>query len=156
MTYIGIDPAFRKDGFWTCCIEGKLTTFTKAENVLEFDRLMQSNFYPEDAFVVVENSNEQNFTFDMFGSTAEVARKSRNVGTNQAVSQLTVQSCIDRYGIENVISISPKQKGQKYTEPQFKSIINQDKFSIVGYTGNQDQRDAFKLALIARQQHKIR
>ena len=91
----------------------------------------------------------------MTGSREEIARKGRNVGTNQAVSELTVRSACDRYGPNAVINISPRQKGAKWPESTFQVCAKQDRVSLVGYTGNQDQRDAFKLATIAATQRRF-
>jgi hypothetical protein len=156
MEYIGVDPAFRKGGFWICLLDPPNCTFLKAKNVLEFDRLLRYVIHPINVYIAIENSNDQNTTFDMSGNAAEIARKSRNVGANQAVSQLAVQACIDAYGGGCVISVSPRQKGVKYTEKQFEAVVSQDRLNVINYTGNQDQRDAFKLALIAKQQYKLR
>lgn len=92
----------------------------------------------------------------MTGNRAEIARKGRNVGTNQAASELTVRSVCDRYGPKAVLNISPRQKGAKWPESTFRAFARQDRVKLIGYTGNQDQRDAYKLATIAAQQNRFR
>jgi hypothetical protein len=156
--FVGVDPAFRKGGFWACFLDmtERSATFRVFRDVLEFDRFLQSPDAPENAVVCVENSNLQNKNFDMTGSRPELARKGRNVGTNQAASQLAVQSAIDRYGVKSVLNISPRAKGAKLMPAQFVSILAQDRINPIKYTGNQDQRDAYKLAAIALQQSRIR
>lgn len=150
-TFIGVDPAFRKGGFCACFLDmtDRTAVFRSFRDVLEFDRFLHSPDAPEKAIVCVENSNLQNKNFDMTGSRPELARKGRNVGTNQAASQLTVQSVIDRYGKAACINISPKEKGAKYSKEIFGKVVNQDRITLVKYTGSQDQRDAYKLAWIA-------
>jgi len=65
MVIIGIDPAFRKGGFWAAFLDLKERTvwFRSFRDVLVFDRFIHSADAPERAFVVVENSNLQNITF---------------------------------------------------------------------------------------------
>lgn len=157
IVYVGVDPAFRIGGFWACFLDhtDRTATFRQFRDVLAFDRFIHSPDAPENAFFCVENSNLQNQNFDMTGSREEIARKGRNVGTNQAVSELTVRSACDRYGPNAVINISPRQKGAKWPESTFQVCAKQDRVSLVGYTGNQDQRDAFKLATIAATQRRF-
>jgi len=116
MIRIGIDPSFRKSGFAAAMIEDKTIKIKMFENYNDFVLWLFSNEAPEKAKVVIENSNIQNSTFDTRGNKFEVARKSRNVGANQAVSQLTVWICELKYGKENVLGISPKKKGKKWTK----------------------------------------
>lgn len=143
---IGIDPAFRKKGFCVCIIdEDREVNFITFKSFLDFlDWLPDA---PDNAIVTVENSNLQNKTFDMSGNKATVARKSRNVGCNQAASQYTVDACIKRWGKERVRGISPAQKGRKWTEPTFKLIAQQEKVKCFNRKGTQDERDAFQLAV---------
>ena len=82
----------------------------------------------------------------MRGNKNEVARKSRNVGKNQAVSQCTVDLCKTKY---RVIDCSPKQKGGKWNKATFNIVLSQKKHTTIKKTSNQDERDAYKLALIA-------
>ena len=73
---IGVDPAFRKNGFCMCIIdedkEVAFITFKERTNFINWIL----NEMPKNSFVVVENSNEQNITFDMRGSKQEIARRS--------------------------------------------------------------------------------
>lgn len=148
MVLIGVDPAFRKGGFWACFLDLDDCTavFRQFRDVLTFDRFLHSPDAPEFAFVVVENSNLQNKNFDMTGDRGTLARKGRNVGTNQAVSELAVRSAQDRYGVDNVANVSPQKKGAKWPESYFQAALNGDKVRAVNYSGTQDERDAYKLA----------
>lgn len=174
-TVIGVDPAFRKGGFWTAVYEPLKTavTFVPYPTVLEFhdyiNRIPTSGSSP---FFAVENSNIDAFLFYTHKShggalltagqarkvrgaklltKAEIATIGRNVGANQAVSELTCRSIIQRFGAERLLALSPKQKGRKYTEMEFNYIYrNLDKVTLYGYKGGndgQDQRDAYKLAM---------
>lgn len=148
MVIIGVDPAFRKGGFWACFLDldDRTAFFRQFRDVLVFDRFLQSPDAPPYAFVVVENSNLQNKNFDMTGDRSVLARKGRNVGTNQAVSELAVRSAQDRYGVDNVANISPHKKGAKWPESYFQAALKGDKVKPANYSGTQDERDAYKLA----------
>lgn len=154
MIYIGIDPAFRKNGFRICVInklgmsaEPNTMKFHNCDGVSDCFRILEmySNRYPEFLTVlVIENSNLQNASFDLTGTRAEIARKARNVGANQAVSQIVSDYCTEVFGSDQVFSISPKDKGAKLNEVQAKAIA---KDLHVTYTAiTQDDRDALKLA----------
>ena len=158
MVIIGVDPAFRKGGFWAAFLDTQehSVQFRQFRDVLTFDRFLFSPDAPQTALGAVENSNKQNQNFDMTGNRPEVARKGRNVGTNQAVSELTVRSMIDRYGVDAVLNVSPKEKGKKYNEFYFYAALKGDGVRPIGYTGSQDQRDAYKLAHMALSQFRMR
>jgi hypothetical protein len=146
--YIGIDPAFRANGFAICIIDtsdksARFVTFK--DGFLGFVSWFL-NDSPSEAIICIENSNLQKSTFDMRGNKKEVARKSRNVGINQAVSQCTVDLCKTKY---KVIDCSPKQKGGKWNKATFNIVLSQKKHTTIKKTSNQDERDAYKLALIA-------
>lgn len=149
--YIGVDPSFRKNGFWACLVDMRTKTreFLLFDTVLDwYDWLREKA--PEFAFVAIENSNKQNKSFDTTGRPDVVARKGRNVGTNQAASELAVIAAIRRYGPGRVFSISPKEKGRKWTPEQFVYISQADGLPMPKGGSNQDQRDAYKMATIAR------
>lgn len=150
--YIGVDPAFRAGGFVAAIIDmaDKTVVFRTFKNVLAWDRWLMSDESPSSAFVCVENSNLQNQTFDMGGTREKAARHSRNVGTNQAVSQLAYESARERYG-DNAFQVSPKQKGKKVTDSRmFGAIVQHDGILLPKGKISQDSRDAYMLAIIAR------
>lgn len=180
MVIIGVDPAFRKGGFWACFLDmsDRSCVFRPFRDVLTWDRFLRSPEAPQSAYVVVENSNLQNATFYTHKtakgalltasqakrsraliiplSHAELTRASRNVGTNQGVSELTVRSAIDRYGKDAVLNLSPEKKGAKYDERYFLAALKGDRVTPVGYTGTQDERDAYKLAHIGISELRVR
>jgi len=154
--FIGIDPAFRQKGFAMAIIDNntKEASFKMFRNgFLDFCRWLD-NEPPEikDTVFCVENSNLQKATFDMRGNKNVIARKSRNVGKNQAASQYTVD-ILKAKGYE-VLDISPKDKGGKWTEDGFKWVVKSKKILLTKAKPNQDERDALKLALIALNKSK--
>lgn len=152
MVIIGVDPALRKNGF-AICIYNVITNEVdfKVMDFIDFIVYIE-NLNPVDYIFCVENSNLQNLTFDMRGNKGIVARKSRNAGMNQAVSQLTCD-LLSRKGFK-VIEISPKEKGHKMNHEQIEIIFGSEKHQNVsnykGLKGEQDKRDAYKLAIIAK------
>lgn len=146
--FIGIDPAFRKDGFCICIID-------KSDNTILF-KTFKDGFLgfcswflhdgPKTAIICVENSNLQDVNFDMRGNKKVISRKGRNVGKNQAISQCVVDLCKTKY---KVIDLSPRQKGRKWNNEFFKIELNKNKHQLNKKTSSQDERDAYKLALIA-------
>lgn len=159
MILIGCDPAFRKNGFAICIIdEDRTVRCIQFKTFLEFlSWLWAEGSAPERAVVTIENSNLQNATFDMSGSKAEIARKSRNVGKNQAISQATVDAFKAKYG-KDVFGISPKEKGGKWTNQEFHAVLKSERHTFLVVdpkeyrTGkvSQDKRDAYKLALMGK------
>jgi len=176
--FIGIDPAFRKSGFCLCCIDTKDNTvsFKTFKNRLMDFMSWVKNDAPnkDDCIICVENSNLQDEFFYTHRavkggalltysqskaiksrplSQAESNKSNRDVGKNMATSQMTV----DFLGIFDfkVIDLSPKQKGTKLNEFQFQQIAKQNKHSVPKTT-TQDERDAYKLALIAKDKSKTK
>ena len=149
MIKIGIDPAFRVDGFGLAIYDTKEKTmgFRNFENFVVFLGWLNSEESPEAATCIIENSNLQNCTFDKKGSRDVISRKSRNVGANQAVSELTVIACKMKYGEKAVIQISPKNKGIKWNEPTFQAVLKLMAITSEKKSHNQDDRDAAKLAV---------
>jgi len=149
--YIGVDPAFRKDGFWCAIVDmsDRTVAYKKMTDVLAFHDWLRSGDSPLSCFICVENSNLQNKSFDTSGNRAETARKGRNVGTNQAVSELAYISALRRFGESRTFQVSPKEKGAKWTEAQAGAVLKSERLTVITKGDNQDCRDALKLALIA-------
>ena len=147
MVVIGIDPAIRKNGFALCFYDTiNKTIYFKIMDFIDFIFYVMDRDTYSYKFAV-ENSNLQNLSFDMTGNKNVLARKSRNVGMNQAVSQLTCD-LLKRRGFE-VVEISPKQKGAKLEHETFKALtMNMTVANYKGLKGEQDKRDAFKIALL--------
>lgn len=161
MIVIGIDPAFRKSGFAMCIIdEDRTVAFKVFVRFLDFIKWCFSDDSPkgENVYFVIENSNLQNLTFNMKGNKGEIARHSRNVGANQAVSQNTVDLCRDIWGRENVVELSPLAKGKKWTaqEAFFFSRANNHILNLKGIDAEEDKRDAYKLCTMLPQSLLLR
>ena len=150
--YIGCDPAFREGGFWAAILDmaDKSLVF-RSFDLLTWHDFLRSQDAPGRCFIMVENSNLQNKSFDTSGNKMEVARKGRNVGCNQAVSELAYQSALRQYGPKNAFQISPKDKGAKITDARvFLAVLKSEGILLPKGTSNQDQRDAAKLAILCR------
>ena len=153
--FVGIDPAFREYGVGICIlIEGESgikVSFPKYRNTWDalnaINDLARMAYGWDDTFFAVENSNLQNSTFSkyVFGNNpAQLMRISRNVGANQAVSQLIVDLLHDRN--MDVLEVSPERKGKKWTKEQAEQVAKQ--YGITLPRTSQDDRDALKLAII--------
>ncbi len=162
--YVGVDPAFRKNGFWAAILDGNAKQMTfKAFDLLTWHDWLRSDEAPAVCFVMVENSNLQNLTFNrhLTGSLSEKFRKSRNVGANQAVSELAYQSALRRYGPRFAFEISPEAKGQKIVDQRvFEGLMRSEGIELppgefVKKEAAQDKRDAAKLALMMRRKVKL-
>lgn len=154
-TFIGVDPALRKGGFWLCiiCRIENTATFKGCKHLGEFVRILQ-DFEP--AAIVVENSNLQKNMFSRMQHTG--VGGALDVGKNMGVSQAAADIA-DQYS-QIPSGISPQSKGDKIkNEALFQSVVKANGLTLVGYKPGdgkgQDQRDALKLALIAEQQYKL-
>jgi hypothetical protein len=155
MTYIGVDPAYRDGGFWACEIRGAIVAFYKMKSFIEFvkyiDELAEKTI---DASICIENSNETNHTFISPTVRSAAAREkiSRDVGKNQAISQMSVDYCQYMLG-SGVYSVSPAEKGMKWSDKITRAEAKNHGLELFNYKGlksEQDKRDAFKLALRAK------
>lgn len=153
MVFIGIDPAFRSRGFSICIIDGQNINFKTFKTGFLGFCLWFVNESPGAAICAVENSNLINATFNTIGNKNIIARKSRDAGKNQAVSQNTSDLLSTKY---KVYDISPKEKGGKWTAEAYEQIIKAEGYTPNKKRSNQDERDAFKLALIAQRKHKFK
>lgn len=153
--FIGIDPAFRKSGFAICIIdEDNTVDFKKFKGFLEFlDWIWDA---PQNGVYCVENSNLQDVTFDMKGSKGVIAKKSRSVGKNQAISQCVFDVLVKMKLI--AYEVSPAQKGAKKNDKQIRWLMKHyGHTEISNYKGNegeQDERDAYQLACIGMELFK--
>lgn len=154
-TVIGVDPAFRKGGFAIAILDRveKTCVFKMFADVIEFAFWLASEEAPsDDYFVCVENSNLQNVTLRKTGNQGQRSRKSRDIGKNQAASQLTVSAAVRTVGENRTVEISGKQKGQKLLPGIFLMWAKGWKFSnYKNIPAHQDKRDAFKVAMICAQ-----
>jgi hypothetical protein len=153
-TFIGVDPAFRKNGFAICIIDNKdksidfkvFTTFVDF-----FGWLINDS--PDEAFFCVENSNLQQVCF------RKGQKAAMNAGKNMAVSQLTCDALEAKYTKQYVLGISPKEKGAKITDIKaFDYLLEDHKFTVFNYNSlvsEQDKRDAYQLAYIGMKRFRM-
>lgn len=164
-TFLGIDPAFRKNGFAVCCLDmtDRTARFLTFHSPLDFYLWVISDEAPDPQSVVVciENSNLQEQTFARYfqmqagkiPSQAVLLAKSRDVGKNMAVSQITVDAAKRVYP-GRVIDISPERKGRKWEYTHFQRYVQADRVELLGKVtkSEQDKIDAYQLASIAANQ----
>jgi hypothetical protein len=154
-TFIGVDPALRKGGFWLCiiCRVDNTATFVSCKHLGEYVRILQD---ANPVAVIVENSNMQKNIFAR--NTHSGIGGAISVGKNMGVSQAATDIAQEYSEIPS--GISPQNKGAKVTnEAVFQGIVRANDLTLTKYkAGNgigQDQRDAIVLALRAEQAYKI-
>lgn len=152
-SFLGVDPALRKNGFWVCliCRLENTATFKTFRHLGEYARFLNDT---RPVAIIVENSNLQRPVFDKEAGVGGAI----SVGKNMGVSEEATKIAADFSKIPP--GISPKDKGAKVkNEMIFQGIVKSNNLSLTGYkagkTVAQDQRDAFMLALIAEQQYKL-
>lgn len=159
MKVIGLDPAFRQNGFGCCVldVDGRKVTNVTFDTFPDFMAFFQWVMSFECAAIFgVENSNLQNSTFGRYHSGAKALNKiSRNVGANQAVSQITVDILKWRFGNKNVLEFSPKEKGSKWSLYEAQSALVSLKVANSKVKMTQDQRDALKISILTYKKGKI-
>lgn len=154
LVFMGVDPAFRKNGFWCAVIQRPENTveFFECKNLGVFTKLV-IDIFPH--HILVENSNLQKLQFNPNASNKE----RQNVGMNMAVSQISVDIVTEILKPELPVEISPKKKGAKIADLNlFQAWLKANTLTAENYKGNkteQDKRDAAKLAIIAEQQYKL-
>ena len=159
--FIGIDPAFRRFGFGVCIIDLSDNTcrFLRLRDFLAF--VSWFNYErPAAAVYCVENSNLTDATFNRYQATkqsrAQLAKISRNVGKNQAISQATAD--IIKISGEPLLDLSPADKGAKWSEKIAGAVAaSKGLFVPAGALADEDNRDALKLAVLAMEKsHKAK
>jgi len=154
MKFIGVDPAFRKNGFWCAIIERPENTirFVECKTLGDFANLL---IWEKPDHILIENSNMQKAQFRQGASTKE----KQNVGMNMAVSQISVDLAVSLLGLELPVEVSPKRKGTKIADLNiFQAWLKANTLTAENYKGNkteQDKRDAAKLAIMAEQEFKL-
>ncbi len=156
---IGLDPAFREGGFGAATIENGVVTFGNIKNFADF--LEFCDIAPDGALWCVENSNLDNTTYQYLrgGNTRTLMAKSRDVGKNQAISQVVCDYLVKKFGAERVTAISPRQKGAKWgvfngkrnmsiAREIARTVGEQSGLKSVGWqTATPDEVDAFQVAM---------
>jgi hypothetical protein len=154
-TFIGVDPALRKGGFWMCiiCRVDNTASFVSCKHLGEYVRILQD---ANPVAVIVENSNMQKniFARNAHSGIGGAISVGKNMGVSQAATDIAQEYS------EIPSGISPQNKGAKVTnEAVFQGIVRANTLTLTKYkAGNgigQDQRDALALALRAEQAYKI-
>ena len=159
MKVIGLDPAFRKNGFGCCVLEIECkkavnVSFDTFPDFMAFFQWVMS--FEGKVIFGVENSNLQNSTFGRYYSGVKGLNKiSRNVGANQAISQITVDILKWRFKDKNVLEFSPKEKGSKWSLYEAQSALVGLKVANSKVKMTQDQRDALKISILTLEKSKI-
>jgi hypothetical protein len=152
---IGIDPAFREDGF-AICIEApdEDVSFKSFKSFEAFIYWILGDSSPSRAMVCVENSNLQTTYFPKYSRSEQSfraeLRKAMDAGKNQAVSEITVGLCSFKYGKANVLGLSPKEKGGKLSPSIVKGLLPK---TFKGRL-SQDKCDAWKMLDILKRRIK--
>jgi hypothetical protein len=165
---IGIDPAFRKNGFGICIIdEAGEVGFKKVRSFLDFLFWLMTDAPVENVLCVVENSNLQDVLFythraksgalltysqakKAYGARpltdGEKTKAAMGVGKNMAISQCVYEACVWKWGKEAVRGLSPREKGAKWSLPYAQAIGRGMGLKLPGKV-SQDDLDAFQLAV---------
>lgn len=159
---IGLDPAFREGGFGAAIIEQGVVTFGNIKNFADFLNYCDAaaSVYPR-ALWCVENSNLDDTTYQYLrgGNTRTLMAKSRDVGKNQAISQVVCDYLVKKFGAEKVTAISPRQKGAKWgvfngkrnmsiAREIARTVGEQSGLKSIGWqTATGDEVDAFQVAM---------
>ena len=159
---IGLDPAFREGGFGAATIENGVVMFGTIRNFADFLNYCDAaaSVYPR-ALWCVENSNMDNTTYEYLrgGNTRTLMAKSRDVGKNQAISQVVCDYLTKKFGAERVTAISPRQKGAKWgifngkrnisiAREIARTVGEQSGLKSTGWqTATPDEVDAFQVAM---------
>ena len=130
-------------------VKVEFTVFSYYSDFLRF--VMNVKYSP--SAIVIENSNLQKAIFNYKASKSILYKIARNVGQNQACSQITLDLCKELFIDSDIHDISPADKGGKWDKETFISEIT-NRGHIYEGVSNQDQRDAYKLALIGLKDNK--
>lgn len=153
MIYVGVDPSYRAHGFKVAIVDmrAKSVRFLSMRDLFDWYEFVKYELSVlPDCFICIEDSSAQNLTFDMRGGRNEIARRSRNVGCNQAVSHLAVVAARKFMKAGRVFAVSPREKGAKIrAEKTFEAFVNLHGLTIEkNGPRTQDERDAFKIATV--------
>jgi hypothetical protein len=146
MILIGIDPAFRENGFAAAIYDPADTTeplrFIVFRNVLGFIGWVQ-NDAPASAFVTVEHSNLDQAVYHLGPrmNARQAAAVGLRVGKNQAISQLAVDLFRAKYGHTSVNDVAPNKKGGAVYERRIALV---DVYELTGAKATDRVADALK------------
>lgn len=143
---IGIDPAFRRNGFGLCVIdETGEVRFLRVRSFLHFLNWLKTDAPDDGVRCVIENSNLQDVTFRRGWRITHA--QSRDAGKNMAISQCTYDACVWKWGEKAVRGVSPREKGAKWGEGMARGVARSQGLVLPAKL-SQDDIDAFALALM--------
>lgn len=164
LVFIGVDPAFRKNGMAVFIKETPIDYYTIIfKNLRHFqkwiDGIMEDK-PPQKAVIGVEVS-ENDFIFEghfqnfLKACKAKDSKGLRNkyaisVGKNMAATQYVIDLFKERYKPRNVFEITAKEKGRKLSERDLK--LN---YGIEIKDSEQDERDAAVICQFTIQKYKF-
>lgn len=148
MKIIGIDPAFRKNGFCAAImnldnleVEFKIFKNSYIDFIFWLFEIKNNEDCNENLIFAVENSNLQKKCWN---------KNPISVGKNQAISQITSDIIKVLFNKSKLYEFSPLNKGNKIiNEKVFKQLsINWKLINYKGLKTEQDKRDAFKICIL--------
>ena len=152
---IGIDPAFRENGFRMVVIDesGEVQQY-KFRRFADWLKWVFSEDAPKEANVCVENSNmdKQLYAYHRGKRGQVLATAARNVGANQAVSQCTFDVCAWKWP-GSAYQISPKDKGKVWSSDVAEMVMKSEAHKAAGRM-DEDGRAAYQCALQGVKMHK--
>jgi hypothetical protein len=152
---IGIDPAFRTDGFRAVIIdEDRIAQAYKFRRFLDFLKWIFSDDAPASAICCVENSNldAKLYAYHRGKKGGALATAARNVGANQAISQVTYETCLMKWP-ESTYQVSPARKGKVLPMATIARLMEAQGHQLAGKL-DEDGRAAYQVALIGYSLHQ--
>jgi hypothetical protein len=167
MILLGLDPAFRENGFAVAMYDPedlfeplRFVIFRNAGCFIGW----LVNDAPVLAYACVENSNLDSAVYHLHSrmNARTAAAVGIRVGKNQAISQLAVDLLRNRYGKHNVLEVSPSKKGGKVYPARVAAV------DVVELTGknpspdiaealkSEDCRSALMMLMRAKKQYRLK
>lgn len=148
--YVGIDPAFRKNGYTIAIVdEEKTVSFKKFKNGFrDFLGWLMHDCPSENVVFGIENSNLQDKVWQK-GISGAVS-----VGKNQAASQYTVDACME-FHPRSTYEFSPKEKGAKPSRRIMELRCRQVGWIMPKGKVSQDGLDALQCTYLAYNKHRV-
>lgn len=167
MILLGLDPAFRENGFAVAMYDSedlfeplRFVIFRNAGCFIGW----LVNDAPVLAYACVENSNLDSAVYHLHNrmNARTAAAVGIRVGKNQAISQLAVDLLKNRYGKHNVLEVSPSKKGGKVYPARVAAV------DVVELTGknpspdiaealkSEDCRSALMMLMRAKKQYRLK
>lgn len=142
---IGVDPAKRDYGCAIATITGDTLLLHSFKKPHQFVWNLLDLEGRDDILFAIEDSNAQSAVFNPY--TEKYSGKS--VGKNMGVTSLIIEACRESVGFNNVYLFSPREKGRKWSEKEFKYIFKDYNIEVTSRQRiTQDKIDAAKVAYL--------